>query len=121
MIDKLVRYSSSAATKLTVRSALNPLLWLCGIISLPCLLASSCVQTEGVRNALIALGGLPIVVTCCIAIGFAIFKPEKLQSEDYQLRHEALGLIQHKTGRGVLDTASVQAIANPQIPPPEIQ
>ena len=47
-----------------------------------------------------------------------MYKPEKLQSEDYQLRHEALGLIQQESGRGALDTVTVQAIANPQLPLP---
>jgi hypothetical protein len=35
-----------------------------------------------------------------------------LQSEDWQLRHEALQMIQKQTGHGIIDP-SVAAIANP--------
>jgi hypothetical protein len=42
--------------------------------------------------------------------------PEKLQSEDYQLRKQALELIQEKGVRFPIEAASVEAIANPKLP-----
>jgi len=44
---------------------------------------------------------------------FAIFRPDKLQSEDYQLRHESLQIIQQKSGRITIPDTSIEAIANP--------
>ena len=57
---------------------------------------------------------MPIGVACLGFIGFAIFRPDKLQSEEYQLRHESLQLIQQKSGRITLSPASIEVIANPQ-------
>jgi hypothetical protein len=62
---------------------------------------------------LIAGGLLPIAVGCSIFVYFALTKPEMLQSEDYQLRHEALQMIQKQTGTGVIDLSLVTGIANP--------
>lgn len=59
------------------------------------------------------IGSVPIIITCSISVGFALYKPEKLQSEDYQLRHESLQIIQQKGGKIVVDPASIEAIANP--------
>jgi hypothetical protein len=59
---------------------------------------------------------VPIAVACLGFLGFAIFNPEKLQSEDYQLRHESLQLIQQKSGRLQVGPASLEAIANPATP-----
>ena len=57
---------------------------------------------------------IPIGIACVGFLGFAIFRPEKLQSEDYQIRHESLQLIQQKSGRLALAPTSIEAIANPQ-------
>lgn len=57
---------------------------------------------------------MPIAVACLGFVGFAIFRPDKLQSEEYQLRHESLQLIQQKSGRIALNATSIEAIANPQ-------
>ncbi|MGA1979615.1 MAG: hypothetical protein ABSG99_03495 [Sedimentisphaerales bacterium] len=65
---------------------------------------------------LIVSGLIPLGVTCCGFVGFAIFKPEKLQSEDYQLRHESLQIIQQKAGRMDMDPTSLEGIANPNQP-----
>jgi hypothetical protein len=55
-------------------------------------------------------------VTCIGFMGFAIFKPDKLQSEDYQIRHESLQIIQQKSGQMEISTTSLEAIANPAVP-----
>lgn len=44
---------------------------------------------------------------------FAIWKPEKLQSEDYQIRQQALVLMKQGSRGAVLDTSAVVAVANP--------
>lgn len=67
-------------------------------------------------SVLVGFGCLPLGVACLAFIGFAMFRPEKLQSEEYQIRHETLQLIQQKAGRLTLVPTSITAIANPEQP-----
>jgi len=54
-----------------------------------------------------------MIVACVAYSCFAYFKPEKLQSETYQLRQEALQLVAQK-GKGFLvSPVSLEAISNP--------
>ncbi len=114
LISKLTESTHRAAFKLHVRSALNPALWLCAIVLPICLVFAWVFRDISIiRNLLIIVGITPVLVACFSFIGFAIFRPEKLQSEDYQLRHESLQLIQQKTGRISIPRTSIEAIANP--------
>src|SRR6478736_4631073 len=89
--------AQSAAASLRVRSALNPMLWMCAIVSLPCLILSYLAHGhEPMSTILVLLGAIPIVFTVLGFAYFAVAAPEKLQSEDYQLRHETLELIKQK-------------------------
>ncbi len=117
MFNAVARSASAAAQRLRVRSALNPMLWLTGIAT-PMCLAAAYVFREHVNllTVLVIAGLAPIAVTCLGFVYFALAKPEKLQSEDYQIRHETLQLIQAKTGSVALDPTSLTAIANP-VPP----
>lgn len=107
--------AQSAAQKLRVRSALNPILWLCGIATPICFVGAYIFRDYShIFQLLIYSGPAPIVVACVGFVYFAIFRPEKLQSEDYQLRHESLQIIQQKTGQTTLYPSSLEAIANPE-------
>jgi hypothetical protein len=111
----MAQVAQSAAERLQVRSALNPALWLCAISAPLCLgFAYLFRDVPEVRNWLLAGGLVPIGVACLGFVCFAILRPEKLQSEEYQLRHESLQLIQQKSGRIALNPASIEAIANPR-------
>jgi hypothetical protein len=60
---------------------------------------------------------LPILLTCVVAGYFAFWKSERLQSEEYQLRHQTLSIIEEKGGRIPIDSVSLQEIANPPASP----
>jgi len=108
--------SATAAERLRVRSALNPMLWLTAIVTPTCFAAAYALRDHPtILAVLIAIGAAPILLTCVGFGYFALTKPEKLQSEDYQLRHQALQMIQEQTGHGVIDLSSVTAIANPGV------
>src|SRR5580700_4942289 len=112
--DRITGRAQTAAGRLRVRSALNPMLWLCGIISLPCLLGAWLAHgTEPIATILAICGAMPIGITCIIAVYFSVFRPEKLQSEEYQIRHEALELIKEKGSKVEVSPASLEVIANP--------
>lgn len=115
IIDRVGQIAQSAAEKLHVRSALNPALWLCAIETPICLLFAYIFRdVPDVRGWLLAGGLLPLAIASIGFLGFAIYRPEKLQSEEYQIRHESLQLIQQKSGRIAISTTSIEAIANPQ-------
>ena len=116
MLRDLSHNAQQAAGRVVVRSALNPLLWLCAIVSIPCfVLAFFAEEDRGLMWAMFTVGGLPIVVACGLAVKFAISNPEKLQSEDFQLRQQSLQMLQGTNDRTVIDTNAVVAIANPML------
>jgi hypothetical protein len=115
VFEHVAQLAQNAAEKLHVRSALNPVLWLCAISTPICLVFAHIFRDiPDVRNWLLFGGLAPIAIACIGFIGFAIFKPEKLQSEEYQIRHESLQLIQEKSGQIAIATTSLEAIVNPQ-------
>jgi len=113
VFEKFGTQSQSAAQKLHVKSALNPLLWLTGIASPIFLGAAFAFKDTELVNILIYSGMIPMIITCLGFCFFALFKPEKLQSEDYQLKHESLNLMQEKCGGIEISTTSLQQIVNP--------
>ena len=115
ILDKVAQLAQTAVERLHVKSALNPALWLCGISTPICFIfAYAFRDAPDVRNWLLIGGFCPIAVACFGFIGFAIFRPEKLQSEEYQIRHESLQIIQQRSGRIEIEPASIEAIANPE-------
>ncbi|WP_194089606.1 hypothetical protein [Vibrio hibernica] len=107
--------AESAAQSLHVKSALNPMLWLTGIAT-PIFLTGSYALRDSspAFEILIFSGVLPVVVTCLGFVYFALFKSEKLQSEDYQIRHESLQIIQQKIGTIEMPYTSIENIVNPK-------
>lgn len=114
IIDHIVANARSAASNLRVRSALNPMLWLCAIVSLPCfILAYLAHGIEPLATLLVCIGALPIIATIIGFLYLMVAKPEKLQSEEYQIRHEAIEVIKQKGTRAAISPSSLEAIANP--------
>jgi hypothetical protein len=111
------QWAARAAQRLHVRSALNPLLWLTAIATPVCFIAAYAFRFDPtLLYALIIVGFVPIVVAALGFCYFAIVEPGKLQSEDYQLRHETLQIIQQKSGQLIVETATLTAVANPSLP-----
>jgi hypothetical protein len=63
------------------------------------------------------VGSAPVVATVIGFFYFMIFSPEKLQSEEYQLRHETIELIKQKGSSIEVSPSSLEAIANPNYLP----
>jgi hypothetical protein len=109
------RYAGSATSRLTVKSALNPMLWLSGITALCCLPAAYFFRDQPV--ICYSLAFTPIIVilgTLALGVYFSIFKTEKLQSEEYQIRKEALQLVFQKGKFTVEQVPVIQSIVNPE-------
>lgn len=114
ILERIAASAHSAATHLRVKSALNPMLWLCGIVSLPCFILGYVVHgIEPLATMLVYIGAAPIVATIFGFLYLMVKAPEKLQSEDYQIRHETLELIKQKGTTVEVSASSLDAIANP--------
>lgn len=114
LFEHLISTAQSAAANLRIKSALNPMLWLCGIISLPCFIGSYLFRgTEPLASVLMWVGVAPVGATILGFFYFMIAAPDKLQSEEYQLRHETLELIKEKGSSVEVSPSSLDAIANP--------
>lgn len=90
------------------------MLWLCGIVGLPCFyLAYLFRDVEQLCSILVYIGAAPIAATIIGFFYFMIVSPEKLQSEEFQLRQQSLDIIKQKGGIVEVSHASLEAIANP--------
>lgn len=118
MFEQLGRLSQSAVKSLHIKSALNPILWLCAI-AIPMLAAIAVYFSKTsfyfIVYTMIFLICVLVFVACGVFVYFSIKKPEKLQSEDYQLRHESIQWMQQKGGDLSFTPASVEQIINPAI------
>lgn len=80
--EQIAAKAVESGGKLRVRSALNPILWLCGIVSVPAMGAAA--LTNPAPGWLILLASAPV---CAAILGFLfllVVDRDKLQSEDYQ-------------------------------------
>jgi hypothetical protein len=113
LLQILSQFTENAISRLTVRSVLNPCLWLAGL-TMPFGLAMTLFSsTYFLQVTGVVLAFFPLIL---FGIGFVYFMltdPDKLRSEDYELRKTALSLIEQKGGDIAIAEASVQAIANP--------
>ncbi len=102
-----------AGGRLQVKSALNPCLWMCAIVTMPCLIAY--VYTECI--ALLFFAVAPVLITCIGFIYLLVHDRDKLQSEDFQIRKQSLELIYDKGLKAPIDAKAVERISNPDMPP----
>lgn len=116
LFESLISNAKSAAGQLRVRSALNPMLWMCAIVSLPAFgMAYFFREFESLSTTLIWVGGMPVAATILGFFYFMLFAPHRLQSEDFQLRHETLQIIRSKGSNVEILPSSLEAISNPAI------
>jgi general stress protein CsbA len=113
--EKLTQRVVEAGGKLSVKSALNPALWLCAIVSAPAIVASLSLGTNP-PVWLITIACLPVVAATVGFLFLLLFDRDKLQSEDYQIRKQSLELIQEKGQEFAVNAASIELISNPEKP-----
>lgn len=114
--DKGIQRMAAAGARLRVRSALNPVLWLCPTVLLPCLALAAYAETPSwLRIVVVVLGCAPVVVALSAFAYFVRVDPRRLQSEDYQIRERLLESIQDSQEKGRLlnDPHSLEVVLNP--------
>jgi hypothetical protein len=112
MRENIAARAIDAGGKLTVKSALNPILWLCAIVSIPGLIAIQFINPAPIWLVILVCG--PVVTAM---LGFLILLAidrDKLQSEEYQIRKQTLEYMQQKGQK-----LPSPVISEDLIPPPE--
>lgn len=106
-----VSKAMDSVTAMTVKSALNPVLWLCGIITLPVICIASFLSSPPFW--LILFGATPILLAVIGFLYLLFFDRDRLQSENYQIRKQSLELIEQKDDLQPAYANTIEAIANP--------
>lgn len=114
--EQLVGRSAAAAERLLVRSALNPVLWLCAIVTVPCVALAT--FSDDPPRWLVALACGPVVLVSIGFIFLLFFDRGKLQSEEFQLRARVLELMMEE--KGELPESTRRALRD-VIPNPEVR
>lgn len=100
-----------AGGRLRVRSALNPVLWLCAIITAPSIIVFS--LKPNTTAWLLVFAFIPEATAILGFFFLLIVDRDKLQSEEYQIRKLQLEMIEEKGGPAIEATA-VEVIPNPE-------
>jgi hypothetical protein len=118
-MDNLGTRAIEAGGKLTVKSALNPTLWFCAVVSVPFLiiftiiLLSNRTIPQWILFGLFILISAPIICAIFSALFLLFCDRDKLQSEDYQIRKRSLELIEQKGGSSPILAETIESISKP--------
>lgn len=124
LLNRFWQHAQIATSRFRIENSLSPILFGSIWFTLPCLLISTLFKDSPKIQTCIITVALSLPVSAFIGfIYFMLRNPTKLQSEEYQIRHEALIMLQQKTGSGLsVSETSLIAIANPslkELPPPQ--
>ena len=81
------------------RTAVQPLLWLCGTFSLGCFLIAALAKDPWLRHGLFIVGAVPLALLAFAYIYFMFSDPDRLHSEEFQLKRRSLSIVESKGGR----------------------
>jgi hypothetical protein len=104
----------SSIERVSVKNALNPVLWVCGLISVPAAITLGFAPNSSWVHVTLALA--PVGVALFSFLFFMFRDPDRLQSESFQLRKQALELIEEKGTLAIIDASSIEVISNPDMP-----
>ena len=109
------------AQQVSSRSAVNPTLWACAVVSLPLFILTTMVSGWlSIGFFIVAL--IPIMLFLGSYVYMLFKNPKLLRSEDFHLRAEAMGLFGDKDNPLNADASDVVAvITNPALPAPNEQ
>lgn len=113
-MDRKASRLQSSIERVSVKNALNPVLWVCGLVSVPATLALGFAPNPSWVHATLAIA--PVGVALFAYLYFMIQEPDRLQSESFQLRKQALELIEEKGSLAVIEATSLEVISNPDFP-----
>ena len=101
-----------AGGRLRVKSALNPMLWLCAIVTIPGLVYMGLSDKDAPLLIQLTITS-PVLFSLLGFLFLLLFDRDKLQSEDYQIRKQTLELVQEKGDEFPTIAHTLEAISNP--------
>lgn len=114
--EEAFRSWTSRAGTVKVRNVLNPLLWMMALVFPTSALAVHLLRDHAIFAAVFAaLAAAPVLVSLLAYLILIFRDPDRLQSEEYQLRHHALQILYRKDA-----TAEIVDIVN-EMPRLEIE
>lgn len=116
VFERLTQLAEHAIGSLKVSNALTSCLWLCAL-ALPTGLLTAALSSGPVQTVALTIACAPILF---FGIGFLYFmvkSPEKLRSEEYELRKIALELVEEKGSSIAIAETSVEALFNTDYKP----
>jgi hypothetical protein len=97
-VEEIVKTGLSRLDVVRVRSVVNPLLWLVGLTMPFSVLAAVLVDGQLLKLIFLGFSGVSIISTLIAYFIFMFRDPDRLQSEEYQLRQRELRMI-YRHGR----------------------
>lgn len=111
--EQFLQSTTNAAGRLRVRSALNPILYACMIITVPGIYMAVYSPT-GAPVWLVILIFIPICVFAYVTVYFARNSPENLRSEEFHIKKQTLEIIAQKGEPFTINPLSLELIPNPK-------
>jgi len=109
----LAQKVTEAGGRLTVKSALNPALWLCAIVSVPSLLI--CTLSPNPPWWASILGISPVALVSFGFIMLLFVDRDKLQSEEFQIKKRTLELFEQKGMAEAIPFETLDTLVNPDM------
>jgi hypothetical protein len=104
-------------------NAVQAICWVCLVVSVPCFYLAVKSPPGLMQIALTIAGFIPIGLFTVAYLYFMFKDPDRLHSEDFQLKSRSLDIIETKSGPMTIGTTSLQNILNPYpqkaLPPAE--
>ena len=113
MFETVTGYLEKALKSRQTGSALSPLLWLNGIVTVPCLLLSAFINPP-MSFAFFALGVVVIIFSLYQYHALRKTDPRLLQSEKFQFELAKLDLVASKGGAVVFDPVALEFGTEPK-------
>ena len=115
-LDKWALAAIDKAGKVIVKSAMNPVLWVIGLVTIPCFLLGAAIENTLTRVFFLGVGVLPVFVALGAFIYLMLRNPNALRSEEFVLRMRSLELLGDSKMSGAVD-GLLSMSSNP--PPPD--
>jgi hypothetical protein len=91
-LEEIIKTGLWRLDVIKVRTAVNPLLWLVGLITPLIFVTAIIIDDRLIRIGLLAFAALPIIVTIVAYFIFMFRDPDRLQSEEYRLQLKEINL-----------------------------
>ncbi len=80
------------------KTIVQPLLWLCGTFGLGCFVLAATVKDPWLEHGLFVVGIVPLALLAFAYIYFMFRDPDRLHSEEFQLKRRSLSMVETKGG-----------------------